>query len=75
VWSALTARINQRLGTRAGFFAPILYRKSGKVFVDVVGGSNGTFQAGGGWDPCTGLGVPIGVAIERALREPSTGRS
>lgn len=75
VWSALTARINQRLGARAGFFAPILYRKSGKaLFVDVVGGSNGTFQAGAGWDPCTGLGVPIGVAIESALREPSTGR-
>jgi kumamolisin len=73
VWSALTARINQRLGARIGFFAPILYRRSDKpLFVDIVGGSNGTFQAGAGWDPCTGLGVPIGVAIESALRKPST---
>ncbi len=71
LWAALTARINQRLGAPIGFFSPILYRRSPEpLFVDVTGGSNGRFQAGAGWDPCTGLGVPIGVAIEKALRQP-----
>jgi kumamolisin len=72
LWSALTARINQRIGAHIGFFAPLLYRRSEKpLFTDVVGGNNGPFRAGAGWDPCTGLGVPVGVAIENALREPS----
>jgi kumamolisin len=71
VWAALTARINQRLSTPIGFFSPILYRQSAQpLFVDVTAGSNGRFQASAGWDPCTGLGVPIGVAIEKALRQP-----
>lgn len=69
VWSALTARINQRLGVSAGFFAPLLYqRPDEQLFVDVTSGSNGKFQASAGWDPCTGLGVPIGIAIEKALQ-------
>jgi kumamolisin len=72
MWAALTARINQRLGVPIGFFSPILYRHSDEqVFVDVTTGSNGRFQARAGWDPCTGLGVPIGTAIEKALLKPS----
>jgi kumamolisin len=72
MWSALTARINQRFGVPIGFFSPILYRKTDEsLFVDVTSGGNGRFQAGAGWDPCTGLGVPVGVAIEKALRPPA----
>jgi kumamolisin len=68
-WSALAARINQKLGCPIGFFAPLLYRgAAGKLFRDVTAGGNETFHAAAGWDPCTGLGVPIGPAIERALR-------
>ncbi len=68
-WSALTARINQRLGVPIGFFSPILYRQADKpLFVDITMGNNGRFQAGAGWDPCTGLGVPIASVIEQALR-------
>lgn len=71
-WSALTARINQRLGVPIGFFLPILYKRPGEqLFGDITTGSNDRFQAGAGWDPCTGLGVPVGVAIEEALRESS----
>ncbi|HEY1656212.1 MAG TPA: S53 family peptidase [Candidatus Tumulicola sp.] len=71
VWSALAARINQRLGAPIGFFLPILYRQfAPPVTGAVVGGGNGRFNAGEGWNPCTGLGVPIGKAIERALRAP-----
>ena len=70
MWAALTARINQRLGLPIGFFAPLLYaRASGGLFRDVTTGSNGRFQARAGWNPCTGLGVPVGVEIEKALRE------
>lgn len=74
VWSALTARLNERLGVPIGFFSPILYRESDqRFFVDITTGNNGRFQAGAGWDPCTGLGVPIGIAIEEALRRGVSG--
>ncbi len=72
MWSALTARIAQRLGVPIGFFAPLLYQRSGDaVFGDVLEGNNGRFNAAAGWNPCTGLGVPIGVEIENALRGSS----
>jgi kumamolisin len=68
LWSALTARINQRLGVPVGFFAPLLYGPAaGRLFSDVTAGSNGPYQAAPGWDPCTGLGTPIGSALEEAL--------
>jgi kumamolisin len=69
LWSALTARINQRLGIASGFFSPLLYAHAAAgIFTSVTRGSNGPFQAGAGWNPCTGLGVPIGTRIETALR-------
>lgn len=68
VWAALVARINQRLGVPLGFFTPILYRQAGMLFGAVTQGNNGRFDAGPGWNPCTGLGIPNGVAIEAALR-------
>jgi kumamolisin len=69
-WAALTARINEHLGVPIGFFAPILYdRARAGLFREITAGSNGTFQACAGWNPCTGLGVPIGTEIEKALRD------
>lgn len=68
VWSALIARINQRLGVPSGFFLPILYERGERAFRPVAGGDNGFFQASSGWNPCTGLGVPVGTALERVLR-------
>jgi kumamolisin len=69
MWAALVARVNQRLGAPAGFFAPLLYAKSDAPrFGEITSGNNGYFKAGAGWNPCTGLGVPIGTAIENALR-------
>jgi kumamolisin len=69
-WAALAARLNQRLGHPIGFFAPLLYKGSAAQppFRAVTGGGNDKFHAGAGWNPCTGLGVPIGDALERALR-------
>jgi len=68
MWSALLARINQRLGTPAGFIAPLLYvQRSAPLFRDVTNGSNDRFHSAAGWNPCTGLGVPIGTAIDAML--------
>ena len=67
LWSALTARINQRLGKAVGFFAPFLYGAAPGLFREIRSGANDRFSAGPGWNPCSGLGVPIGDAIERAL--------
>jgi kumamolisin len=32
-------------------------------FRDVTSGSNGAYQAGAGWDACTGLGSPHGEEL------------
>jgi len=70
LWAALTARINQQLGAPVGFFVPFLYQNtSGKLFRGVTSGTNGKYQACAGWNPCGGLGVPVGTAIEESLRE------
>jgi kumamolisin len=67
-WSALVARLNERLGGPIGFFAPLLYgATAGSVFRDVTSGGNDRFNSVAGWNPCTGLGVPLGDAVERAL--------
>ncbi|HZZ00315.1 MAG TPA: S53 family peptidase [Candidatus Baltobacteraceae bacterium] len=69
LYAALTARINQRLGLSAGLMTPLLYASPDKAFHDLSNGSNGYFSAATGWDPCTGLGVPIGTGIETVLRD------
>ncbi|HVR47514.1 MAG TPA: S53 family peptidase [Candidatus Binatia bacterium] len=71
MWSALVARINQRLGAPAGFIAPLLYAASATLFRDVTSGGNDRYQSAVGWNPCTGLGVPIGTAIDAMLRGSS----
>ena len=69
MWAALAARINQRVGTPIGFIAPLLYgRPNASLFTAITRGDNGRYHAGPGWNPCTGLGTPIGAAIETALR-------
>lgn len=68
-WSALAARLNQRLGHPIGFFAPLLYgAAAGAGLRAVTAGGNDRFHGAAGWNPCTGLGVPIGDALERVLR-------
>jgi kumamolisin len=46
---------------------PRLYGTVGS-FQDITSGNNGAYQAGAGWDPCTGLGTPDGTAILTALQ-------
>ena len=67
MWSALAARLNQRLGHPIGFCAPLLYAGAKTMFSPIVTGDNGRFQSAPGWDPCTGLGTPVGTAIEKGL--------
>jgi kumamolisin len=75
LWAGLIARINQALGTRAGFLNPLLYgipANSGG-FSDITQGNNGAYNAGAGWDPCTGLGSPNGEKLLHALQGPTPG--
>lgn len=70
LWAGLIAMANAANGQSAGFLNPTLYAAaaSGKSpFRDIVSGNNGGFSAGPGWDPCTGLGSPIGSEIIAAL--------
>jgi len=72
LWTGLTARINQLSGTPIGFLAPVLYGKyeplvrAGAVR-RITKGNNGTYRARHGWDCCTGVGVPHGSKLARAI--------
>ena len=68
LWSALVARLNQRLGKPLGFLNPKLYQIAGvQPFHDITSGNNGAYAARAGWDPCTGLGTPDGAQLLAAL--------
>ncbi len=66
LWAALIAIINQQLGKPVGFVNPTLYPDEDD-FHDITQGNNGSYSAGPGWDPCTGLGSPNGQEIAQAL--------
>ncbi|HEY2466559.1 MAG TPA: S53 family peptidase [Terracidiphilus sp.] len=60
LWAGLVAVANQQLGARVGFIQPAIYAARGAAaFNDIKAGNNGGFDAGPGWDACTGLGSPI----------------
>jgi kumamolisin len=69
LWAALVARINQKIGKPIGFLNPLIYAQAVEAsgFHDVTEGNNGSFNAGPGWDPCTGLGSPDGAKLLAAL--------
>ncbi|HEY5317771.1 MAG TPA: S53 family peptidase [Solirubrobacteraceae bacterium] len=68
LWAGLTALINESLGKPAGFLQPQLYAAAAQTaFRDITQGSNGAYQAGPGYDACTGLGSPNGTALLEAL--------
>jgi kumamolisin len=64
--AALIALINQQKGSAVGFINPGIYQNA-SAFRDITQGNNGDFNAGPGWDACTGLGSPNGVAVATAL--------
>ena len=60
LWAALVALLNQQRGSNIGFVNPVLYQNAENGVNDITHGNNGSFSAGTGWDPCTGLGSPNG---------------
>jgi kumamolisin len=70
LWAGLIALINEQLAEPVGFFNPVLYEQvvaEGDGVTDVTGSGNGAYQAGQGWDACTGLGTPRGEDLLAAL--------
>ena len=63
LWAGLTARLAQLTGKPLGLLQPTLYAgatagQPSPALRDITTGNNGAYQAGPGWDACTGLGVP-----------------
>jgi kumamolisin len=70
--AALTARLAQGVGKHLGLLQSSLYSgaRPGQPVAgmrDITRGSNGAYRARPGWDACTGLGVPIGSALLKAV--------
>jgi kumamolisin len=68
LWAALIALINEQLGKPVGFLNPTLYANGASGLHDITSGTNGAYNAGAGWDACTGLGSPSGQALLTALK-------
>ena len=70
LWAAFIALCNEQLGKNLGWLHPKLYGTvtHHQAFHDITSGNNGTYRAGSGWDPCTGLGTPNGQAILESLK-------
>ena len=80
LWASLVSRINALNGARAGNFNALLYTNIGPAGAlrDITSGNNdtdglldGQFQAGPGWDACTGWGAPDGIKLLAALKSPT----
>src|SRR5271169_3299016 len=81
LWASLVSRINALNGARAGNFNALLYTTIGPAGAlrDITSGNNdtdglldGQFQAGPGWDACTGWGAPDGIKLLAALKSPTS---
>jgi len=69
LWAALVVLLNQKLNRRLGFVNPALYDlDETSDFRDITMGNNGAYSATFGWDPCTGLGSPLGSQLLQALQ-------
>ncbi|QCP52773.1 hypothetical protein FAZ95_26935 [Trinickia violacea] len=68
LYAGLTAVLGAQLGAPLGFLNQNLYSSEGPyVFDDVTSGSNGSYNAGPGWDAVTGLGSINGSPLSSAL--------
>ena len=73
LWAGLIALNNAQNKTTAGFLQPAIYAAKAKsAFRDITSGNNGAFSAASGWDPCTGLGSPIGSSLIKVLAAVAT---
>ncbi len=78
LWAALTARLVQSGLKPLGLLQQAIYAgiEPGTPVAglrDITTGNNGAYSAGPGWDPCTGLGVPIGTALQARLGGAAAG--
>jgi kumamolisin len=76
LWAGLTALINEGATAPVGFFLPFLYANSTLLRQvtqgnNIPSGSGIGYQAGPGWNACTGLGVPDGESLFVALTKGS----
>ncbi len=68
LWAGLITVINAAKNGTSGFINPVLYAAGeAAAFHDITSGTNGAFNAGPGWDACTGLGSPIGTGVQGIL--------
>jgi kumamolisin len=68
LWAGLIALINQSRKQPVGFLNPLIYAATVEsTFNDITVGGNGGYNAGKGWDACTGLGSPNGAKLLQAL--------
>ncbi len=70
LWAGLVALLNQSLGTPVGYLNPNLYQTvalAAGTFNDITSGNNGDYNAGKGWDACSGWGSPNGAGILQTL--------
>jgi kumamolisin len=68
LWAGLIVLLNASLGKPAGFLQPQIYAASAAAgFHDITQGNNVGYEAGPGWDACTGNGTPDGAALLKAL--------
>jgi kumamolisin len=75
LWTGLLALVNQSIGRPVGYINPLLYGKAfASAFRDVVSGTNGAYDAGPGWDACTGWGSPDGAKLLSLLSAGSTSK-
>ena len=77
LWAGLTALINQAAARPIGFFLPVpvcapssCCDRSRRETTFPAAATLG-YEAGPGWNACTGLGVPLGQALFAALTQQS----
>jgi kumamolisin len=73
LWAALVARLAEATGQRFGLLQSLVYLGVAPGtdvagFRDITSGNNGAYQAGPGWDSCSGLGSPDGTALLNLLK-------
>ena len=82
LWAGLTALINQKATTPVGFLPDFLYAhitSNSALTTQITEGNNRPqgsqigYDAGPGWNACTGLGRPNGQALFDALTAPAAG--
>lgn len=74
LWAGLLALLGQHHGKPLGFLNQVFYTTLAgtAAFHDITSGTNALpgapgYNAGPGWDACTGMGTPEGTQLERLL--------